>query len=84
MTGQADGHIGERIRDARHRSDLTLTALAARLGVWEKTVRRWETGENYPDGRYLRRLSEELDVSLLWLLGDHAPNGDETPAEVAA
>lgn len=72
--------IGQRIRTARLERDLSVTQLAARCDVRERTVIRWENDDNVPMGKYLRTLAEALDVSPLWLLGD--PNGD--PQEMAA
>ena len=36
------------VRRARRAADLSQRDLAARLGVWQSTVARWETGQSSP------------------------------------
>lgn len=59
--------IGSRIRESRQASGLTQDALAARLGVSQPTVNRWETGENEPGHGQIERLAEALSTVPEWL-----------------
>jgi transcriptional regulator with XRE-family HTH domain len=73
--------MAARIRKQRLSRGLTIGQLANGCAVSERTIIRWENGDNVPAGRYLATLASALDVSPLWLLGD--PNGEPT-AEAAA
>ena len=53
------------------------TELAERLGVSERTITSWESGETRPAWPNLERLAEELEVSIDWLLRDE--EGDTGP-----
>ena len=56
--------VGEQLKRHRERHGLTLMAMAARLGVAQSTLCRWETGEREPQGEYLLRAERKLrDVS---------------------
>jgi transcriptional regulator with XRE-family HTH domain len=62
---------------------MTQTELAARLGVRERTITRWESASlpshPQPSTRYLLRLCEELDCSLMWLMTGE-PDGEGVAA----
>jgi transcriptional regulator with XRE-family HTH domain len=53
--------IGERLKRHRERLGLTLRAMAARLGIAQATLCRWEAGERELQGEYLQRVEEELN-----------------------
>ena len=81
---QETRQIGARIRRARERRGIRKTDLASALGVWERTINRWESGTNLPDTKYLHALCDELGVSVVWLLAGKEPNGDDTPVGAVA
>ena len=53
---------GQRIRMYRQARDLDQLTLAARLGVTQGTVSRWETGGRLPRDYWRARLSVVLEV----------------------
>jgi transcriptional regulator with XRE-family HTH domain len=59
---------GKFIADERKKKGYTQTQLADRLGISNRTVSKWETGNGFPDVSLLLPLSEELDVSVNELL----------------
>jgi len=68
-------HLGSRIELARKVAGLSQRELAQRLGVDEKTVGRWERGENAPRGGHLRALAEATERSEEFFLEDTEPGG---------
>jgi transcriptional regulator with XRE-family HTH domain len=54
-----------RIRGLRN---LNQRALAAKAGIPERSICRWETGKSLPSGRILVRLAEALGVESFELL----------------
>lgn len=65
-------HLGvlspREIRDIRKRHDMTRAAFAARTGLGEATLGRWETGagiQSYANDRYLRLLAQTDGMSRL-------------------
>lgn len=52
---------GELIREMRIKQDLTQNQLADQLGVTNKAVSRWETGNSFPDITLLSQLAQQLD-----------------------
>ena len=50
MAGEASGvaHVGEHLRGLRAARGLSMSALAARAGVGQGTLSRWESGRNQP------------------------------------
>ena len=63
-------NFGNRIKACRTRLGLSRTALASRLGVIGNTVYRWEKGERSPDQAMIVRLSQALDTSVAFLMGE--------------
>jgi transcriptional regulator with XRE-family HTH domain len=59
---------GKFIADERKKKGYTQAELADRLGISNRTVSKWETGNGFPDVSLLLPLSEELDVSVNELL----------------
>ena len=53
---------------AERKRDLTQKELAAKLGVTNKAISKWETGQGMPDISILLKLSEILEVSVEELL----------------
>ena len=68
---------GNFIGELRREKNWTQAELAQRLGVTDKAVSRWETGKGYPDVMLLKRLSEELGVTISEIL-----NGERIPEEL--
>ncbi len=56
--------IGAFLKTLRKEKNLTQEQLAERLGVSNRTVSRWETGNNMPDISLLTEISEFYDVSI--------------------
>lgn len=63
--------IGCFIAELRKEKKLTQTELGELLGVTNKTVSRWETGNYMPDLAIIQRLCEELGIGLNELLSGH-------------
>lgn len=55
---------GELIRDARIKKKYTQSELGGLIGVSNKAVSRWETGESFPDIGLLESLSNVLDLKI--------------------
>lgn len=55
--------IGERIKEARKGVGMTQKELAEKLGVHQKDICRWETGERAPSIQKLTELCRCLKVS---------------------
>lgn len=56
--------IGERIRAARHRANLTQAQLGERVGREHRTIHRWEYAQRIPNLEDLLLLAHALDVPL--------------------
>lgn len=67
--------IGDRIKQLRENKNLTQTELAEILGMKTyTTVSKWESNDNFPKGKDLKRLAELFNVTSDFLLGlDEAP-----------
>lgn len=62
--------IGSRLKELRERKNLTQTELAEILGMKTyTTVSKWESDDNFPKGKDLKRLAELFNVSSDYLLG---------------
>jgi len=60
---------GKFISKKREEKNLTQEQLAAKLGVSNKTISKWETGKCMPDCRVVKRLCEELEITAAELMG---------------
>lgn len=56
--------IGQFIASLRREQQLTQEALGEKLGVTNKTISRWENGNNMPDIEMLQLLSRTFDVTI--------------------
>ncbi|MDR3402012.1 MAG: helix-turn-helix transcriptional regulator [Chthoniobacter sp.] len=54
---------GQRLLEHRTARHLSQRQVAARIGVAQTTIARWESGEHYPTGLWLKALVAELAVS---------------------
>lgn len=63
-------NMGQRIKDRRNELELTLDALAKKVGVGASTVRKWETGY-IKDMRSdkIQKVADALDVTPGYLMG---------------
>ena len=60
--------LGRLIRTLRHQNHMTQAQLAARVGVTDKAVSKWERGLSYPDIALFPVLAETLGVTISNLL----------------
>ena len=60
--------FGDRIYAARVAVGLSQSALAIRLGVQLKTVKKWEEDITEPRANKLQMISGLLNISITWLL----------------
>lgn len=60
--------IGERIRQARKKLEISQETLAGELGLSVQAVSKWECGQSCPDIALLPRIADFLGVSLDMLL----------------
>ena len=60
--------IGKFIAFKRKEKNLTQEKLAEKLGVSNKTISKWETGKCMPDYSVLKRLCEELNITITELM----------------
>ena len=56
--------MGKRIAEFRKKSHMTQLRLAEKLGISDRTVSKWESGQGYPDITMLPRLASALGVSI--------------------
>lgn len=72
--------IGQRLKYARKRANLTLEELGSKLGVHKSTVSRWERGFIDNIGlATISKLSEVLLVNESWLSGKDVPMERDNP-----
>ena len=65
--------IGEKIKMARIKANLTQEQVAEVLNVSRQTISNWETGKTYPDIVSVVKLSDLYDISLDHLLKEEKP-----------
>ena len=63
--------VGEKIAELRKKQNRTQKQLAEELGVTNKAVSKWETGEGYPDIVLLPDISYVLKISIDELLDNN-------------
>lgn len=66
---------GIRLAQARRVRSLSVSQLAHRADVPERSIRQYETGKVDPSSTTLARISEALDVRLEWLITGKEPMG---------
>lgn len=76
--------LEERLKQLRKEMGLTQSDLAARLGITQQAVGKWETGVSSPDPATLMQLAEVLQVSVDFLLGRAGANVGHVMPYVAA
>lgn len=55
--------LGKRIRELRHKKNLTQEGLASSIGIDYKSIGKIETGKNYPSSETLEKLAKAFNVS---------------------
>ena len=63
------GNLGENIRAARKRAQMTQEALANAVGVKHPAISKWERGDSKPELPTLVRVADILHCSVDALLG---------------
>lgn len=66
--------IGKFIAQKRKEQNLTQEQLAERLGVSNKTISKWETAKCMPDYAVVKKLCEELKVTISELMDGEENN----------
>ncbi len=69
-------HVGVKIAQRRKELGLTQAVLAEKLQVTNKAVSKWETGEGYPDITLIKKLANQLELSVDELLEDNEDKVD--------
>lgn len=69
--------LAKRIKSIRIDANLSQEELAARLGVGQKTVSRWESGRGEPRLRQLKALAAIARTTVDELLADSGDFGSE-------
>ena len=72
--------IHDRIREARLKANLSLSALAKRIGVTTTCVWNWDRENTRPRETQLEKLAEALNTSVEWLRDGVAKAPLEEPA----
>jgi transcriptional regulator with XRE-family HTH domain len=70
LSAERSQALGERLRDARKRSEVTQEALAQTAGVWPGHIQRIERGVANPTVATLYALADALGVDVRTLLPD--------------
>ena len=65
---QMENLLGNRIKEARKRADITQEALSKRLKIAYQTLNKYERGHRIPDAELLRQIAKELNCNPGWLL----------------
>ena len=61
--------MGNRLRDAREKRNLTQDELALILGIGQSQMNKYENNKSEPSPEIIGRLARELEVTADWLLG---------------
>lgn len=59
---------GTVIKKLREKNKMTQLQLAAKLGVSDKTISKWETAKGYPDITLLEPIAETFSISVAELI----------------
>ena len=69
--------IGMFLKELRNENGMTQEQLGEKIGVSNKTISRWETGNYMPPVEYLKILSDIYHISINEILGGERASGDE-------
>ena len=84
MTEEMKKVVGERIRQARKRRDMSQEKLSEKLDTSFQAVSSWETGKFAPDSDHLPALARALDVSLDSLFAEGEKDWELKPVNFSA
>ena len=73
--------IGQRIKSARQKANLTQEQLARKSGLATITIRQYELGKRQPRLEQLRQIADALGCSLFFLINDEGEMTAEASAE---
>ena len=62
--------FSKKLLELRNQKGISQSKLAERIGVSKQSVNSWETGESYPTGKNLEKLSICFNVSIDYLTKD--------------
>lgn len=68
------------LKETRKKNNLSQTELAARLGVTQQAVGKWESGRSSPDPATIVQIAEILGTTTDYLLGLHQPGPEADSA----
>src|SRR5512133_3596442 len=74
--------IGNKIAEARKKTDISQAQLAERLFISPQAVGKWERGESMPDIITLNRLAQMLGVDLNYFSKNFQSVADETTSKL--
>jgi len=61
--------VGEEIRSARERAKMTQSELADRVGTYQPSIARLESGRALPNMAFLKRIADSLGATLVVSIG---------------
>lgn len=76
--------LGDRIREARIRADMTQQELASAIGAAQNTITNYERGIREPDAVRLIAIARALGVTCDYLLDMHIPDRDQLSNKAVA
>ena len=59
----------ERLKELRHKNNITQVHLAKEIGITDRACRRYEAGENEPTMSVLLAMADFFDISIDYLVG---------------
>lgn len=65
--------FSELLKECRKKQGVSQAELAARLGVTQQAVGKWESGKSSPDPSTVARIAELLNTTADYLLGLYRP-----------
>ncbi len=65
--------IGRRLKKIRRKLGLTQKEFATSIEISEATLRRYESGQNFPDAEVLERIADKYGVNIHWLVTGKGP-----------
>jgi len=65
--------IGKRLKKIRKELGLTQKEFASSIEISEATLRRYESGQNFPDAEVLERIANKYGVNTHWLVTGKGP-----------
>ena len=69
--------FAEKLREARLYAGISQTELSGRVGVSRRSIFAYENGVSVPRENVIRKLAEELDVTVAYLTDDSSTDPDD-------